>query len=214
MRKTIKKVIKNKKKVIKSKIKQVDGGSKILTNVGREITKGTKAVAKSGMSGLMKFLLAAIMVLILVILGNYARASFKGGFFKSGKTEVPSSVNLNLNKEEDVEAPKPPLKNVNIHTRGRPGEYTSIGTLSSEGTVLPLYGRKTYASSERFNYYTTNDSHNKVQIPLEFNGEECMKERGCREIMDENTLTIPELGEGTYTTKIYNNSELQYIPIV
>lgn len=149
-----------------------------------------------------------IMLAFLVILVNLARMSFRNNLFGLGSRQ---SVNLRVGDDGDG-VPTPPLKNVNINTRGDPGQYSQIGILSADGEVLPLFGRKTYASSTRYNYYTMSSDHTAVQIPLEFNGDDCMDtQRGCAELMDGDTILVSELGK-TYTVSIYNTKQLQYIP--
>ena len=113
---------------------------------------------------------------------------------------------------------------VNIATRGPTPEISQLGILSkldhttnsgpgsdAEAHVLPLLGRKTYNRSNKWVYYTATDKYNQVRIPISHNGRDCGGEYGCDEIMDGDTITIPELN-GSFKVKIYENTSLHYIP--
>ena len=89
-------------------------------------------------------------------------------------------------------------------------EYLGPGS-DSEAHVLPLLGRRTYNRSNKWVYYTATDKYNQVRIPISHNGRNCGGEYGCDEIMDGDTITIPELN-GTFVAKIYENTSLHYIP--
>ena len=147
-----------------------------------------------------------IFLIIIKILLDIIRNS------KSIKSNRPISVNINKNKEEE----EPPLKGlpINIPTRGET-HYIQIGILSNSDNdkVLPLYGKQTYQRSQNWNYYTTTDSYNLVKIPLSYEGKDCMKENGCRELYDSDSIFIAEYGE-TFTVKIYESKQFRYIPYV
>ena len=128
------------------------------------------------------------------------------------KTNKPISVNVNQTKDEE----EPPLKAmpINVPTRGET-HYIQMGILSNSDNdkILPLYGKQTYQRSQMWNYYTTTDTYNLIKIPLNYDGKDCMKERGCRELNDGDTIFISEYGE-TFTIKIYETKEYRYIPYV
>jgi hypothetical protein len=113
---------------------------------------------------------------------------------------------------------------VNISTRGPTPKISQIGILSkmthsndtgpgsdAEAHILPLLGRRTYNRSNKWVYYTATDKYNQVRIPISHNGRDCGGEYGCDEIMDGETITIPELN-GSFKAKIYENTSLHYIP--
>lgn len=113
---------------------------------------------------------------------------------------------------------------VNIATRGPTPKISQIGILSkmthsndsgpgsdAEAHILPLLGRRTYNRSNKWVYYTATDKYNQVRIPISHNGRDCGGEYGCDEIMNGETITIPELN-GTFKAKIYENTSLHYIP--
>ena len=136
--------------------------------------------------------------------------------------ETPNTQNINDIYNE-------PTKNVsgvrvNIPTRGPTPQVQQIGILSktnfttsegpgtdSESHILPLMGRKTYNRSNKWVYYTATDKYNQIKLPISHKGRNCAGEYGCDELMNGDTINIPELN-GTFTVKIYENSGLQYIP--
>lgn len=124
----------------------------------------------------------------------------------------PISVNITKDNENE----EPPLKNIpiNIPTRGETS-YVQIGILSNSDNdkILPLYGKQTYQRSQHWNYYTTTDSYNLIKIPLTYEGKDCMKEIGCREINDGDNIFIDEYGE-SFKVKIYESSKFRYIPYI
>ena len=81
----------------------------------------------------------------------------------------------------------------------------------AEAHILPLLGRRTYNRSNKWVYYTATDKYNQVRIPISHNGRDCGGEYGCDEIMNGETITIPELN-GSFKVKIYENTSLHYIP--
>lgn len=128
------------------------------------------------------------------------------------KPNRPISVNITKDNENE----EPPLKNIpiNIPTRGETS-YVQIGILSNSDNdkILPLYGKQTYQRSQHWNYYTTTDSYNLIKIPLTYEGKDCMKETGCREINDGDNIFIDEYGE-SFKVKIYESSKFRYIPYI
>jgi hypothetical protein len=133
----------------------------------------------------------------------------------NSKNKVPIPVSVET-KETTDETSKPPLKKIpiNISTRGET-EYVQIGILSNSNNdkVLPLFGKQTYQRSQQWNYYTTTDSYNLVKIPLSYEGKDCMKEVGCRELNNGDNIYIDEYGE-TFKIKIYESNKYRYIPYV
>ena len=141
---------------------------------------------------------------------------------------VREKLNINRTNNDIFEEPTKTVDGVrvNIATRGPTPEISQLGILSkldntnntgpgSDGDshVLPLLGRRTYNRSNKWVYYTATDKYNQVRIPISNNGRDCGGEYGCDEIMDGNTITIPELN-GSFKAKIYENTSLQYIPYI
>jgi hypothetical protein len=82
-----------------------------------------------------------------------------------------------------------------IRTRGEPDPYQQMGTLTVDGKVLPLYGRRTAPRSDRFNYYTRTDTYNPVQLPLNHKRRDCQDMVGCEELFSGDEVAVPTTGE-------------------
>jgi len=149
---------------------------------------------------------------------------------QNNRNDLYENIRTKLNEDphnDDIfEEPRKKIDGVrvNIATRGPTPKISQIGILSkmthsndsgpgsdTEAHILPLLGRKTYNRSNKWVYYTATDKYNQVRIPISHNGRDCGGEYGCDEIMDGETINIPELN-GSFKVKIYENTSLQYIP--
>ena len=72
---------------------------------------------------------------------------------------------------------------INIPTQGLPESFQSVGMIHVDGQMLPLYGRRTTGSSDRWNYYTRTDTYNPIPIPVAYKKRDCMDDVGCNELM-------------------------------
>lgn len=100
---------------------------------------------------------------------------------------------------------------INIPTQGLPESFQSVGIVNVGEQVLPLYGRRTAGSYDRWNYYTRTDTYNPVPVPIKFNKRDCMDDVGCQEILSGETVKIEALHkEGK--TNIYRFDGPKYIP--
>jgi hypothetical protein len=107
-----------------------------------------------------------------------------------------------------------PYKMPAIATRGVPDSYQSMGILTtSDGQVLPLYGRRTASRSDRFQYYTRTDTYNPIQLPIQHKRRECEDTNGCEELFDGDSVKISATGKEA-NVKIYRFSGPTYIPAV
>jgi len=96
----------------------------------------------------------------------------------------------------------------NIPTQGIPESYQSMGIVkTSEGKLLPLYGRRTISSRDRYNYYTRTDTYNPVQIPIKIKGRDCQDGVGCPELYDGDNVKLSATGESGEVT-IYRVRDL------
>lgn len=102
---------------------------------------------------------------------------------------------------------------INVPTRGEPPSYQQVGILTDTNNpenIKPLYGRQTYRGSNQWNYFTSLDSHLATKIPIDIDNNDCMDERGCKEIYKNDTLNIN--GENEYKANIYQTYAPRYIP--
>ena len=140
--------------------------------------------------------------------------------------EIRSKLNETPQNNDIFDEPRKTTDGVrvNISTRGPTPKISQIGILSkmthtndtgpgsdAEAHILPLLGRRTYNRSNKWVYYTATDKYNQVRIPISHNGRNCGGEYGCDEIMNGDTIIIPELN-GSFVAKIYENTSLHYIP--
>lgn len=101
---------------------------------------------------------------------------------------------------------------INIPTQGLPERFQSVGIMTTpDGQVLPLYGRRTATSTDRWNYYTRTDTYNPVPIPVSYKKRDCMDDIGCDELMDGEE--VKNFGTGSEgKVHIYRMDGPKYIP--
>jgi flagellar basal body-associated protein FliL len=111
-----------------------------------------------------------------------------------------------------------PDRRLNIETRPQSGgstSYNHIGIITSiDGSkIYNLYGKQTYGSSLKWNYYSLNDGYNPIRLTVQSGGKDCMEEYGCLELYDKDQIVVEETGE-TFDVKIYKDADnrLVYIP--
>jgi hypothetical protein len=108
----------------------------------------------------------------------------------------------------------PPGTLPSFATRGIPETYQQMGILKADdGTVLPLYGRRTASRSDRYQYYSRTDSYNPIQLPIRYNNYNCVDDIGCSELYDGDSVFLVPTGQSASVT-IYRLSGPAYIPIV
>lgn len=84
----------------------------------------------------------------------------------------------------------------NIPTQGIPESYQSMGIVkTSEGKLLPLYGRRSISSRDRYNYYTRTDTYNPIPIPVQIKGRDCQDQVGCPELYDGDRVKLSATNE-------------------
>ena len=99
----------------------------------------------------------------------------------------------------------------NQPTQGLPESFQSVGMIRVEDKMLPLYGRRTAGSNDRWNYYTRTDTYNPIPLPVRFQKRDCMDDVGCPEISSGDNVHVNGLHkEGK--TEIYRFDGPKYIP--
>lgn len=100
----------------------------------------------------------------------------------------------------------------NIYSNGRLNQkgydsyqqFQMIGYLSGNGEQYPVFARDKYPGrSDKQEYYTINDSRNRVKIPF--------KTTNWNELFSGDTINIPEIGNNLVFTK-YETNNLRYDP--
>jgi hypothetical protein len=100
-----------------------------------------------------------------------------------------------------------------IPTRGHPTGFRRMGYLTNleadntdQYKFLILMGRQKYRGSSQYEYYIVSSSkESNIKIDLE---------NQKKELTTDDTLTIPQLGSGTYTATIDKNLGFDYTPFV
>jgi len=100
---------------------------------------------------------------------------------------------------------------INIPTQGLPESFQSVGMININGDALPLYGRRTNASSNRWNYYTRTNTFNPVPVPLRVSKRDCMDQVGCDELMSGDNVHLEGLGQHG-KVNMYRFDGPKYIP--
>lgn len=99
----------------------------------------------------------------------------------------------------------------NQPTQGLPESFQSVGMIRVEDKMLPLYGRRTAGSGDRWNYYTRTDTYNPIPLPVQIQRRDCMDDVGCPEVSSGDRVHIRGLQkEGQ--TEIYRFDGPKYIP--
>jgi hypothetical protein len=133
-----------------------------------------------------------------------------------GQGQAPLRVNVRSGDDRYTRAPEPERdwdtppdysripsnpRAFNIPTQGIPEQYQSMGIVkTSDGKLLPLFGRRSISARERYNYYTRTDSYNPLPIPIEMQGRDCQDQVGCPELYNGDKIKMSatnEIGEVT-----------------
>jgi hypothetical protein len=97
---------------------------------------------------------------------------------------------------------------INIRTRGPLEEAQQVGvmykTFGNDNQVYPLYGRRTYTGSDKWEYYTQMGRMN-VKIPIE------TRNNNNNELGDNDEVSLRGKGE-TFRVTIYENDSPMYVP--
>ena len=111
---------------------------------------------------------------------------------------------------------------VDMPTRGYSGGFQQIGLLikndSDDGSnnnnnIMPLFGRPTLSNRDRWCYYTTSDKYHSLKIPLSIDGRQCNDDQGCKELYDNDSVTVPGYN-GNFKATIYGYDSPKYLPQV
>ena len=99
---------------------------------------------------------------------------------------------------------------VNIPTQGYPDNYRLLGLLikvsnnSNENKILQLFGRETYPSSSRYEYYTSISADvDRIKIPI--------YSKNNKELYDDDIISINELGDN-YKVQLHKIDHYRYNP--
>ena len=157
--------------------------------------------------------------------GSSGSASSKGNAATSTQW-LPRGSSSNVPPAPERQYQPPPDFNTagsvfNFPTQGYAESFQQVGLLVTPGgsalssnperTLVPLYGRRTMASRNKWNYYTRTDGLNPVQVPIQYKNRDCDDDNGCDEIYDGDEVSVPAQGQ-TFKANIYRQKSLVYNP--
>jgi len=102
--------------------------------------------------------------------------------------------------------PYAPPERENPYLFGRDSSYQQVGILDRMGSMLPLFGRPSVNSSNRWEYYTMKDG---LKLPITMGGKPCNSDTGCGEMLSGNGDGVDVLGIGTMKSFIYDTKQLR-----
>lgn len=101
--------------------------------------------------------------------------------------------------------PYHPPERENPYLFGRDYSYQQVGLLEGSGSTIPLFGRPSPKSSNRWEYYTMN---NGLKLPVSLGGKKCSSDTGCPEMLSGNGDGVDVLGLGSMKSFIYDTKQL------
>ena len=88
---------------------------------------------------------------------------------------------------------------------GAQGCTTQIGTISSNGRILPLFQTTIPSRQWRYMYHTLTDSRLPMKIAVYSKGRDCLScTVGCEELYQDDEVQVPALGTDNWTVYLYN----------
>jgi len=108
---------------------------------------------------------------------------------------------------------------INIPTQSYNTQYTQIGILTkqfgSNRDILPLMGRRTITSRDKWQYYTVSGGgaggNLQAKLPVKVKNRNCSSEYGCDEIHNGDDVYVEGYQE-MFRATIYENGLFSYIP--
>lgn len=101
--------------------------------------------------------------------------------------------------------PYHPPERQNPYLFGRDYSYQQVGFLEGGGSMLPLFGRPSPNSSNRWEYYTMNSG---LKLPISIGKYKCNSDTGCPEMLSGNGDGVDVLGLGSMKSFIYDTKQL------
>ena len=162
------------------------------------------------LTGVLAFII--VLLMLALVMTQQKRPVRDIGGMQMGQSS-PQVVVIDASKEDRL--PVYPKNLPQYSSPNRPLDYQQVGILTSNETdkepiVLPLYGRKLYNRSDRWQYYTATDKNNMMRIPLSFGNRPCEDDVGCNEINNGDTLTIDIYSGRTFTATVYRTNAPNY----
>jgi hypothetical protein len=103
--------------------------------------------------------------------------------------------------------PYHPPERENPYLFGRDYSYQQVGLVEGSGSMLPLFGRPSPNSSNRWEYYTMNGG---LKLPISMGGKKCNSDTGCPEMLSGGQGDpVDVFGLGTMKSMIYDTKQLR-----
>lgn len=102
--------------------------------------------------------------------------------------------------------PYHPPERSNPYLFGRDYSYQQVGLLEGSGSMLPLFGRPSPNSSNRWEYYTMNSG---LKLPISIGKKKCNSDTGCPEMLSGNGDMVKVTGMGDMKSFIYDTEQLR-----
>jgi hypothetical protein len=103
--------------------------------------------------------------------------------------------------------PYHPPERENPYLFGRDYSYQQVGLLQGSGSMLPLFGRPSPNSSNRWEYYTMRDG---LKLPVSMGGKTCNSDTGCPEMLSGgHGEHVDVFGFGNMKSHIYDTKQLR-----
>jgi len=159
-------------------------------------------------------ILSILLIILIILISFYIYLLYKKPkvITKYEKIIEPSQQQVIVIKEQkQQEIPIYP-KELPVYNNK---EYQQVGILTAneedkEPIVLPLFCRKLQHNKDRFNYYTATDKNNMMRLPIKIDNMSCEDTIGCREIYDNDKITLEIYKGRIFTATIYKKDVPQY----
>jgi len=103
--------------------------------------------------------------------------------------------------------PYHPPERTNPYLFGRDYSYQQVGLLDGSTGMMPLFGRPSPNSSNRWEYYTMNGG---IKLPISMGKKKCNSDTGCPEMLSGGKGdTVDVLGLGNMKSYIYDTEQLR-----
>jgi hypothetical protein len=103
--------------------------------------------------------------------------------------------------------PYHPPERENPYLFGRDYSYQQVGLVEGSGSMLPLFGRPSPNSSNRWEYYTMNGG---LKLPVSMGGKKCNSDTGCPEMLSGGSgEDVDVFGLGSMKSMIYDTKQLR-----
>lgn len=151
----------------------------------------------------------------------YTRNSHQYDNFNKSTTmydEIKNVTKYTTTNDDTSQSPSlPQIRRmpINIPTRGSPESYTVVGVLNdvTSQKILPLYGRRVYNGSSKWNYYTSTDGYNTLNLSIVHKSKDCLNEYGCDELYTDDLVYVSGY-ENEFKVNMYKRTGPTYIPYV